>query len=207
MGRYKYPAKVKLVMGLLGAGRENLESARLLLTELYGSEEEVLEPIPFTWTRYYQAELGEAPWRSFVSYTALIDRESLVEIKRATNDLEERLAREGLRTVNLDPGYLTLGQFFLATTKDQRHRVYIRDGIFVEPTLYFEDGGFHPFEWTYPDYRSEEYRRYFSAARSKLAYQLRHGGMPHALRKEGPLRGEPRREGGPAEAGPRGASS
>lgn len=172
------------MVGLLGANLEILNSARTLLAGLFGREEEILAPIPFIWTRYYADEVGESPWRSFVSYETLIARENLVDIKRETNSLEQRLARDGLRTVNLDPGYLTLGQFFLATTKDQRHRVYIRDGIFIEPTLYFEEGRFHPFEWTYRDYRSGEYRCFFEAARSKLAYQLRHGGLPFARRKE-----------------------
>ena len=78
---------------------------------------------------------------------------------------------------------MTLGQFFLATTKDQRHRVYLRDGIFVEPTLFFESGRFQPFEWTYRDYRSEEYLRYFLQARAKLAYQMHHEGKPYSTRK------------------------
>src|SRR5690606_32807445 len=104
--------------------------------------------------------------------------------KRYTNDVEIRMSPEGPRRVNLDPGYLTLGQFFLATTKDQRHRVYIRDGIFVEPTLYFQEGKFLPFEWTYRDYRSEEYRRYCEAGRAKLACQLRAGGAPYSQRKD-----------------------
>jgi hypothetical protein len=183
MGAYKTPAKVKLVVGLLGQDREFLERARAPLRDKFGPEEEVLSPIPFIWTQYYREEVGEAPFRTFLSYENLIAREELVEIKRHTNDLEGILAVEGLRKVNIDPGYLTLGQFFLATTKDQRHRVYVRDGIFVEPTLYFQDGGFRPFEWTYPDYRSETYLAYFLAARSKLAYQMRHGGAPFSGRK------------------------
>jgi hypothetical protein len=145
-----------------------------------------MAPIPFIWTRYYEDELGASQWRVFVSYEPLIPRENLVEIKRWTNALEAETASEGRRRINLDPGYMTLGQFFLATTKDQRHRVYVRDGIFVEPTLYFEDGDFHPFAWTYRDYRSEEYKRYFLAARSKLAYQLRHEGRPYSSRKSRP---------------------
>ncbi|MDB5103314.1 MAG: hypothetical protein JWP91_1003 [Fibrobacteres bacterium] len=183
MGAYKIPAKVKLVVGLLGGNPEILKRTRELLRARFGVEEEIMAPIPFTWTRYYSDELGESPWRTFVSYEALIPREDLVDIKRFTNDLEQGLASEGVRTINIDPGYMTLGQFFLATTKDQRHRVYIRDGIFVEPTLYFQDGDFFPFEWTYRDYRSEEYRLYFLAARSKLAYQMHHGGLPHSRRK------------------------
>lgn len=183
MGGYKTPSKVKLVVGFLAADREILDSSRNILRERFGREEEVLTPIPFTWTLYYADEVGTEPLRSFISYETLIDREALVDIKRYTNEVEAGLARNGLRPVNLDPGYLTLGQFFLATTKDQRHRVYVRDGIFVEPTLYFQDGSFHPFEWTYRDYRSEEYRAYFLAARAKLAFQMRGSGKPFSSRK------------------------
>jgi hypothetical protein len=183
MGRIRQPSKVKLLVGLLGRDPEILGIARQILKERFGSEEEVMEPIPFTWTRYYAGELGESPWRSFVSYEDWVDRESLVEAKLFTNDAEERLSEAGLRKVNLDPGYLTLGQLFLASTKDQRWRVYVREGIFVEPTLYFQDGAFHPFPWTYRDYRSPEYLDYMTRARSKLAYQRNHDGQPYSKRK------------------------
>ena len=186
MGAYKPPLPVKLVIGLLAGEIPILESLRARLAGRFGPEEEVMPPIPFTWTRYYEDELGPAPWRAFVSYETLVPREALVEIKRWTNGLEAETASGGKRRANLDPGYMTLGQFFLATTKDQRHRVYVGEGIFVEPTLYFEAGDFHPFEWTYRDYRSEEYRRYFLAARSKLAYQAHHGGRPYSTRKGTP---------------------
>lgn len=184
MGKVRSPAKVKLVVGLLGRDPQVLKIAREILKARFGPEEEVMDAIPFVWTRYYARELGEAPWRGFVSYEEWVDRESLVEAKLATNAMEEALSRNGLRPVNLDPGYLTLGQLFLASTKDQRWRVYVRDGIFVEPTLYFQDGDFHPFPWTYRDYQSPEYLAYMARARSKLAYQRNHEGKPYSTRLE-----------------------
>ncbi len=186
MGHYKLPSKVKLIIGLLAKNEAVLEQAQSLLRPIYGPEEEVSSLIPFTWTNYYLEEVGEAPIRRFISYENLIARETIVEIKRATNELELSLGENGLRPVNLDPGYMTLGQFFLATTKDQRQRVYLREGIFVEPTLYFEDGSFKPFEWTYRDYKSEEYWSYLLKARAKFAYQQRHGGLPYSTRKKNP---------------------
>ena len=184
MGRIQAPAKVKLVVGLLGRDPEILQISREILKARFGPEEEVMEPIPFTWTAFYARELGTAPLRAFVSYEPWVDREFLVDAKLATNALEADLSRDGLRRVNLDPGYLTLGQLFLASTKDQRWRVYVRDGIFVEPTLYFQDGAFHPFPWTYRDYQSPEYRGYMARARSKLAYQRNHDGKPYSTRLE-----------------------
>lgn len=184
MGTIQKPAKVELLLGLLGRDMEILEIARRRLKDRFGPEEEVMDPIPFIWTAYYAEELGANPWRTFVSYENWVDRETLVEAKLATNALEAELSDDGLRRVNLDPGYLTLGQLFLASTKDQRWRVYVRDGIFVEPTLYFQKGAFHPFAWTYPDYQSPEYLAYMARARSKLAYQRNHDGLPYSRRIE-----------------------
>jgi hypothetical protein len=196
MGIRRIPAKVKLIVGMLGENPEILKSLREVLSARLGAEEEWMEPIPFLWTRFYADELGEAPWRSFASYETLIPREELVDVKLWTNEVETEFSRDGKRPINLDPGYLTLGQLFLASTKDQRQRVYVRDGIYVEPTLYFQDGAFRAFPWTYRDYQSSEYMEYFLRARAKLAYQRRHQGRPYSQRKafendmEGGLNGE-----------------
>ena len=49
--------------------------------------------------------------------------------------LAEELAQSGTyseaRPLNLDPGLLQLGKFLLAATKDQAHRIYLRDGIYI----------------------------------------------------------------------------
>jgi hypothetical protein len=53
----------------------------------------------------------------------------------------------------------------------------------VEPTLYFQDGQFHAFEWTYRDYQSEKYIQYLEQVRARLAYQMSTG-KPYRLRLE-----------------------
>ncbi|HQB65549.1 MAG TPA: DUF4416 family protein, partial [Fibrobacteraceae bacterium] len=115
-----------------------MDHVRPILSQKFGKEEEILPLFPFVFTNYYEEEIGDKPLRAFLSYERLISREEIVDIKLWTNDLELEIAKEQgtgeKRPINLDPGYMTLGQFFLATTKDQRQRVYIRDGIFVEPT-------------------------------------------------------------------------
>ncbi len=176
MGIAKKPLPAKLVMGFLAKDAALIEEIRPRLRMLYGEELEVLNAFPFRFTNYYKDEIGEAPVRAFVTYKTLIERESIVDIKIQTNQLELDFAKEfgteGFRPVNLDPGYMTLGQFFLATTKDQRQRVYIRDGIYVEPTLYFQDGHFHAFDWTYRDYQSPEYIDFLEAVRKQLKKTL-----------------------------------
>ena len=172
MGHYRYPNKVRLIIGLLAEDLASLEYAVKKLQIEFGVIDSQLEPILFESTNYYVDELGKAPWRTFIDFEKLIEREKLVEIKRRTNELEFEWF-DGSRKVNIDPGYLTLGQFFLATTKDQRQRVYIAHGIFMDPTLYFKNKEYHWYDWTYHDYRSSAYHNYFKAVRVKYHRQLK----------------------------------
>ena len=185
MGELRTPAKVKIIVGILAKDTQSVGAVRATLREKFGEEDLNLEPFPFTFTNYYVKEIGSTPVRAFFSYEKLVDRETIVDIKLWTNDVELEIAEKsgtpGLRPVNLDPGYMTLGQFFLATTK--RQRVYMQRGIFVEPTLYFQDGHFHAFDWTYRDYQSERYIEYLEQVRARLAYQMSTG-KPYRLRRE-----------------------
>ncbi|MDQ7780666.1 MAG: DUF4416 family protein [Planctomycetota bacterium] len=72
------------------------------------------------------------------------------------------------RRINLDPGYVTQAKVVLATAKDFSHRIYLRDGIYAEVTLKYGKGTFHPWPWTFPDYRQESYISFFNAMRAAL---------------------------------------
>jgi hypothetical protein len=72
------------------------------------------------------------------------------------------------RPINLDPGCIALSKLVLATTKDQAHRIYLGRGIYAEITLTYLNGAFRPMPWTYPDYRTEPYRRFFEQVRADL---------------------------------------
>ncbi len=61
----------------------------------------------------------------------------------------------------------------LATTKDHAHRIYLGRGIYAEVTLTFLKGAFEPMPWTYPDYRTEAYRRFFEQVRADLLARQR----------------------------------
>src|SRR5207237_5920499 len=112
----------------------------------------------------------------FLVFQHLVSGDSLAKIKIQTNEMEQALAGAAAypepRPINLDPGFLTLGKFMLATTKDQGHRIYLRDGIFAEVTLRFEGGAFEPWPWTYADYREPEVLRFLSEARAILHARL-----------------------------------
>ncbi|MDQ1318216.1 MAG: hypothetical protein QG588_1873, partial [Candidatus Poribacteria bacterium] len=108
-----------------------------------------------------------------------IQPEEIVEIKYFTNDVEKEFLLDGSskRQINLDPGYITPAKLILASTKDHIHRIYLRDGIYAEITLQMEGGTFRPWQWTYPDYRSEGYIKIFNEIRELYMQQLRNDGI------------------------------
>ena len=56
----------------------------------------------------------------------------------------------------------------LASTKDRDHRIYLRDGVYAEGTLYFNQGTWKTRPWTYPDYQRADYHEFFTRCRAYL---------------------------------------
>lgn len=131
----------------------------------------------FDQTAYYEPTMGTGLQKQFLAFANLVDPGRLADFKILTNGLERELASTRAyvepRPLNLDPGILSLGKFMLATTKDQAHRIYLREGIFAETTLRFHDGEFEPWPWTYADYREPHVLSFFKEARDLLRRLLR----------------------------------
>jgi hypothetical protein len=162
----------KLVIGVLTSRPERKEEITDALTARWGPADYCGEPFPFTFTSYYDEEMGTPISRFFLSFEGLRDPSLLAAIKSETNALEERWSEAGRRWVNLDPGFLTLSRFTLATTKESAHRIPLAEGIFAEITLLWHKGSFQPLPWTYPDFRSDRYRSILNAIRARYKTQL-----------------------------------
>jgi hypothetical protein len=183
------PKPVKLISGLLCADKILLEKVRQELSERFGPIDVVMDAQPFDFTHYYDDEMGAGLYRSFVAFETLIDPGRLAEIKIATNELEDRFARdvrEGkiawtadspppARPVNLDPGYIAPSRLILASMKDFSHRIYLRGGVYAEVTLQYRNG-WQSLPWTFPDYASGRYDAFFHQAREALRRQERKDG-------------------------------
>jgi hypothetical protein len=165
MGTPARPKQVKLIAGLLSADRDLLVTAREALSVTYGRTDLESEIIPFTYTSYYNEEMGDGILRQYLSFDALIEPESIGEIKRETNALEQHYAITGKRKVNIDPGYVDLSKMVLATTKDATYRVYLGGGIFAQSTMSYRDKSYEPWPWTYPDYKSVQAIEFFNRVR------------------------------------------
>jgi hypothetical protein len=169
MGVLRHPDPALLVVAAFSRHEEAIRWARAKLEQIFGPIGLISPPYDFTQTTYYEASMGAGLRKQFFVFQDLVSGDCLPAAKLRTNDLEGELARAGNyaepRPLNLDPGLLTLGKFMLATTKDQAHRIYLRDGIFAEVTLRYQAGAFEPWPWTYADYRQEVVRGFLGEAR------------------------------------------
>ncbi len=163
----------KLVVGILSSSPESEKDVASLLSAQWGTIDYYSDPIPFTFTHYYDNEMGSPIVRRFAAFERLVDPSLLCAIKRETNSLEDRFRWLGARRVNLDPGLLALPRFVLATTKESAHRVPLSHGIYAEVTLLYSHGSYRALEWTYPDFRSTPYLEVLNAIRALYKEQLR----------------------------------
>ncbi len=177
MARPRCVANVLLVVAAFSRHNAALSWARARLEEAHGPIALAGPEYVFDQTRYYEASMGEGLRKVLWAFRDPIDPASLADVKLASNALEAELAGQGLypeeRPVNLDPGYLDLGKFVLATTKDQAHRLYLRDGIFAEVTLHYQAGAFRPWPWTYADYRLDGVLAFLGRARESYRQTVR----------------------------------
>ena len=166
MGKIAAPAKVKLIAGFIFKDTAAFLKAKMALGDIFGRTDFESPALAFDRTDYYCREFGSPLKRKFVSFAKLIPPQKLAAIKNTTNAIEDKFSsKEKRRRVNIDPGYLDLAKVVLATTKDYSHRIYLSAGIFAEATLFYKQGTFQPWPWTYPYYRSREYIAAFNRIR------------------------------------------
>ena len=165
------PTKAKLFIGLLTGSDEVLTSAEKFLSKKFGAIDFRTDKIPFSHTEYYNA-IGKNLFKVFLSFKKLIKREHIVNIKLLTNKLEIRLSGKNKQKINIDPGYLTLSNVYLASCKEFFHRVYLQKGVYLENEYRYVGRQFHSWEWTYPDYKKPEYFEFFHSIRKIYYKQL-----------------------------------
>jgi len=165
------PETACLIVGMLSAFPALFDEAAEAIAERCGAPTITSETLPFDFTDYYTLQMGSPLKRKFVAFSPPYDPAQLPETKLWSNDLEKTFSRAGIdvsRPINLDPGYVTLSKLVLASTKDHAHRIYLHSGIYAEITLTYVNKRFRPMPWTYADYRTEDYLRFFHAVRNML---------------------------------------
>jgi len=173
MGKAVPHLPVKLIVGMIAREKEDFQLAQVKLSQRFGPLDFESQILPFDFTTYYAAEMGQNLKRKFISFLELIEPASLAEVKLFTNALETELSEGGARRINLDPGYISTGKLVLATTKNRQHRIYLGQGIYAEVTLRWKRKGFEAWEWTYPDYRTSEYLKILDRLHQSYMSKLR----------------------------------
>jgi hypothetical protein len=173
------PAPVLLLLAAFSRHRPALDWARTRSIEAWGPIVTESPTFSFDETDYYEPTMGRDLRKAFFAFERPFDPAELADIKLATNRWEEEYTaaagHEEPRPLNLDPGYLVLGKLVLASTKDFAHRIYLGRGIYAEITLFYRHGRWQAHEWTFADYRRDDYQFFFSQCRELLHHRAREG--------------------------------
>lgn len=173
MGEYYQQKKVKLFCGILYSDEHIFNKAKDILENEFSKIDFISETIYFDYTNYYDDEMGTPIYRLYISFTKLIYPYLISDIKKRTNEIENLLKVDGKRKVNIDPGYISMSNLVLATTKNYSHRVALSPEIYAEVTLIYKNNSFYPLEWTYPDYKDYKNILVFNNIRKILSKQLK----------------------------------
>ena len=138
----------------------------------------------FDMTDYYEAEMGASLTKALAWLGPPIAPAELAARKEATIAFERARARQGRRTINVDPGLLSINSLVLATTKASGHRICIAPGLWAEVTLLFQQGAYRAQPWTYLDYQREDVGRFLLEVRADLR-------RPAKPAKSSPTGGDP----------------
>ncbi len=165
MGKIRKYLPVKLIFGFIFQEDSVYQKARAAIEKHFGKIDFESPVLPFLYTDYYEKEFGIGLKRKFISIAKLVNAADLYKIKIYANKLEGKFSKASRRLINIDPGLIDLSKLVLASTKDYYHRIYLNKGIFAELTLFFKGKTFKTVDWTYPDYRTNDYIAIFNEIR------------------------------------------
>ena len=181
MGKIFLAKPAKLIISMITSDKCLFDLYKEELIKKFGEVDIESNAQPFDFTDYYEEEFGKNLMQKLFSFSSLIGMDELAEIKIITNSIENNFKNENIknnlthpkRKINLDPGYITLDKYILASTKNGPSRIYLNQGIYAEITLRFINKSFVTCEYTYPNYKTNEYIIFLNSVRQKYKVQLR----------------------------------
>ncbi len=172
MGIIQQPQPVKFFAGITFSPETDVPTVLNALQKILGEIDVQTEKVDFSFTRYYEREMGPGLKKFWVGFAALRDPGDLALIKRKTNAIEADFMENNRRRVNIDPGYIEKAKMILASTKNFSHRIYLGRSIYGDLQYRYRQGTFTFLEWTYPDYQSKTALDFFMTLRKKYVNQL-----------------------------------
>ena len=173
MAQTQSPEPLKYFVAILFHLPDALDVAKRELTAIWGELDFEGDDHEFDVTAYYEPEMGTPLYRRLVSFKQMLPPTELVNMKLRCNDIEDMLAHDGKRTVNLDAGYLDHNKVVLASAKERGQKIYLDKGIYADFVGRYKAGRYQPFEWTFPDFRDGRYDQELFAIRRIYLEQMR----------------------------------
>lgn len=173
MAETKLPQPVKFFIAALFSKSEVLSDALVIVKGLWGDLDFQSNDYPFDVTDYYVSEMGEGIYRRIFTLEKLYSPTLLVEMKLKCNSIENDLAYELKRSVNLDAGYLDHNKIVLASAKEAGQKVYLDKGIYADLAGRYKAGKYQSFEWSFPDFKDGRYDNDLLLIRKKYLKQLK----------------------------------
>ncbi|MBN1552703.1 DUF4416 family protein [bacterium] len=165
-----------IFFAVLSTDKPFFDAAIQKLTDKYGMPFEVLLPQSFEHTSYYKDEMGSDLIKGFIAFQPPFDQSKLPQAKCWARAIEWSLGshceKMFHRSVNIDPGLVTLEKIVLATSKNFSHRLYLGDGVYGEVTLIFHTECWETLNWTYPDYKVPDIQKFLIRCRNHLKEYL-----------------------------------
>ena len=173
MGKIREILPVKLLFSVFTNNNRIMMLTEKKISEFFGNIELISDKFIFNHTNYYEDEFGKALFRKIFVIKSLFHRDGIEKVKIITNEMENDFSTNGRRVVNIDPGYISLENFILFTTKNYTHRIYLSKGIFADLTLIFQNKTFNPLPWTSPDYASHNIKNFLKNIIKQYSVQIR----------------------------------
>ncbi|MFH1728041.1 MAG: DUF4416 family protein [Pseudomonadota bacterium] len=167
------PDPVKLFAGIIYKDKEKFEKCICLLKEKFTNIQKISPLFEFDQTSYYEKEMGASLKRSFIIFEGLFDNLKVIDLKYLSYEIEQSFSKEEKRSINIDPGYITLHNLVLSTFKGFAHRVLLGNRVWVETTLIYRHNSFDTLEWTYPDYKYKKTIDFFKEVRNDYYIELK----------------------------------
>jgi hypothetical protein len=138
------------------------------LEKNFGKIEEQSDELDFEFTKYYEKEFGKGLKKSYFCFQGDFDIEKLSEIKLFCTELEKIYSKDGRRLVNIDPGYATKNSFVLASFKERAHRIFLKQGVYADLELVYENNEWHSFTWTFADAKDTKVKEFLNKVKERI---------------------------------------
>ena len=173
MGQVNPFTKVQLFTGIIVHPNIQVDQVYTSLESEFGLViDSVSDLYEFDHSTYYQAEMGKNLKRLFVSFKDIVSPDLAYKYKVKSNRIETLYVQDNRRSLNIDPGILSLHNILLFSTKNFSHRIACGQGIYIELTLLFRNDSYVSLDWTYPDFKQSNIQDYFLELRKRYHKKL-----------------------------------